>query len=105
MIIILSVILVLSACTQTKNKIEADALYGWGEKTGQHVTSNGIEKYGPRMSESRIMIASMILSSNGLSTELDSYDDLYVVKILLPNGNVRAMVVADGKNVFPENID
>lgn len=98
------IIITMVGCVSTKATMENQACEGWTEKTGEKVDDVTSFLYSKGMSESHRMMAAMILSANGMETDLEKYDDVYLVKMETNTGEERVMVVADGKNVFPANV-
>jgi hypothetical protein len=99
----LVVALLLAGCGGDAD-IAEQATAGWTEMTGDEVVSAEAEKYGSGMSESHRMMAAFILKRNGMESDLDQYESVYLVTIVLADGQEYGMVVADGQNVYPENI-
>jgi hypothetical protein len=87
--------------------IVEDTAGGWEEKSGEAINQDETkyDRYDKRMSESHSMMVSMILLQNGMDTDLDSYESVYLVKMKTENGEERAMVVADKIKIYPENIN
>jgi hypothetical protein len=103
-LVFLVVVLSFTGCDDN-GKIADAASAAWSEKTGDEVESASAQKYGSSMSESHQMMAIMILKANEMESDLDQYKEVYLVKIQVKNGEERIMIVADGKNVFPLNIE
>ncbi len=99
----------VSGCGEKGRALEAgqNACYAWEEKTGEKISRGKEESYeytnGGGLSVSHKMMASMILSGNGMESDLDKYDSVVLVKLKTDTGEERVMVVADGENVFPES--
>jgi hypothetical protein len=102
-LVCLVLVSLVSGCGNDKD-IAEQAKNGWIEKTGDDVRDVKAEKYGGGMNESHRMMAAMILSGNGMETDLDKYDSVYLVTIILQSGQEYAMVVADGVNIFPASM-
>jgi outer membrane lipoprotein-sorting protein len=103
LLVVLVVMLSFTGCNDN-GKVADEAAAGWAEKTGDEVESASAEKYGNSMSENHQLMAIMILKGNDMESDLDQYDEVYLVKIQIKNGDERVMIVADGKNVYPKNI-
>ena len=102
--VILLIVSLFAGCGNDKDVAE-QAKNEWIEKTGDEVKDVKAEKYGSGMNESHRMMAAMILSGNGMETDLDTYDSVYLVTMVLSDGQEYAMVVADGVNIFPASMN
>lgn len=75
----------------------------WKTETGEAIGGNPHSIPENEMSESHSVMASMILSGRGMSTDLGSYGEVYLVEFTDPAGVERAAVYVDGKVVLPAN--
>lgn len=99
--------LVLVGCTSPDHQAgwnareEVGAIWGVGE---QGVDSEQ-KRVDEGMSESHRMMAIMILSGAGESTDLDSYEDVFLVDVATNDGsNTATVVVVEDKNGMQRTI-
>lgn len=104
--------LMLVGCTSSDHKAgwnareEVGAIWGVGE---QGVDSD-LKRVDDSMSESHRMMAIMILTGAGENSDLDSYEDVYLVDVKTNDGSNTATVVVvenkDGsqKTIVPQAI-
>lgn len=99
--------LVLVGCTSSDHKAgwkareEVGAIWGVGE---QGVGSD-LKRVDDGMSESHRMMAIMILSGAGENSDLDSYEDVYLVDVKTKDGsNAATVVVVEDKDGLQRTI-
>jgi hypothetical protein len=99
-LVVVSLALV-GGCTSSDHKAgwnargEVGAIWGVGE---QGVDSE-LKRVDKGMSESHRMMAVMILNGAGENTDLESYEDVYLVDVSTNNGsNTATVVVIEDKN-------
>jgi hypothetical protein len=99
--------LVLVGCTSADHKAgwnareEVGAIWGVGE---QGVDSD-LKRVDEDMSESHRMMAIMILSNAGENSDLDSYEDVFLVDVKTTDGsNTATVVVVEDKTGLQRTI-
>lgn len=99
--------LVLVGCTSADHKAgwnareEVGAIWGGGE---QGVDSD-LKRVDEDMSESHRMMAIMILSNAGENSDLDSYEDVFLVDVKTNDGsNTATVVVVEDKTGLQRTI-
>ena len=102
-LLLLTALAILAGCMKKeeidyRNDAAKDA---WTERYGEEPTRVSSMECDNDMSESHRIMASMILMGNGMSDDLDSYKHIYLYMVTMPDGEERAMVLADGKYVYP----
>jgi len=111
-VVLMVLVLGVGACTErdisNRREETQDAIGGqlkdsWKAETGEAISGNPRSIPENEMSESHSIMASMILSGRGMSTDLGTYGEVYLVEFKDPDGVERAAVYADGKIVLPEN--
>ena len=111
MLVVVSVLLMVG-CTSSDHKAgwnargEVGKIWGVGE---QGVKSD-LKRVDKGMSESHRMMAIMILSEAGENTDLESYEDVYLVDVATNDGSNTATVVVveekggSQKTIVPQTI-
>lgn len=104
--------MVLVGCTSSDHKAGWDAREEvgriWG--VGEQGVDSDLKRVDEGMSESHRMMAIMILSGEGENTDLESYENVYLVDVATNDGANTATVVVvedeDGnqKTIIPQTI-
>jgi hypothetical protein len=101
MLVLVIASLILVGCTSSDHKAEwkARGEVGniWG--VGEQGVKSDLKRVDSGMSESHRMMAIMILSEAGENTDLESYEDVYLVDVATDDGsNTATVVVVEDKN-------
>lgn len=102
---LLLVIVLLSGCEWARGDkwlqdMTEGVKTGWQLNYGEEPDDVEFKEYKQNMSESHRMMAAMILNNAGMDSDLDSYEEVFlcIVKI---GDKEEAMVIADGKSIYP----
>lgn len=100
---IMLMLLLLTSCFSNVHDPGSDAVAkGWEEKFGTGPELINAVEYNDKMSESHRIMAAMILSRNGMDSDLDSYKHVCLYMVTTVEGEEKAVVVADDTYIYPD---